>query len=174
MPRFPSAQGRLNHEPGFHLSCDENLSEGWGPPLMGHQSQYERYPDSRFGRHPSRRWLYREQTAGRHAHLAQQRSHSPSEVELPRCRTATASSDRHFAHIPKPGDTCAWRKQRPRPRTPGAWLRPTPLGTSAMFRGGSSRCLRPDDGVSSDRCRVVARRCLCRSLLIGRVDQGRC
>ena len=33
MPRFPSAQGRLNHEPGFHLSCDENLSEGWGPPL---------------------------------------------------------------------------------------------------------------------------------------------
>ena len=35
MPRFPSAQGRLNHEPGFHLSCDENLSEGWGPPLPG-------------------------------------------------------------------------------------------------------------------------------------------
>ena len=35
MPRFPSAQGRLNHEPGFHLSCDENLSEGWGPPLSG-------------------------------------------------------------------------------------------------------------------------------------------
>ena len=34
MPRFPSAQGRLNHEPGFHLSCDENLSEGWGPPLF--------------------------------------------------------------------------------------------------------------------------------------------
>ena len=34
MPRFPSAQGRLNHEPGFHLSCDENLSEGWGPPLL--------------------------------------------------------------------------------------------------------------------------------------------
>ena len=33
MPRFPSAQGRLNHEPGFHLSCDENLSKGWGPPL---------------------------------------------------------------------------------------------------------------------------------------------
>ena len=33
MPRFPSAQGRLNHDPGFHLSCDENLSEGWGPPL---------------------------------------------------------------------------------------------------------------------------------------------
>ena len=33
MPRFPSAQGRLNHEPGFHLSCDEHLSEGWGPPL---------------------------------------------------------------------------------------------------------------------------------------------
>ena len=23
----------MNHEPGFHLSCDENLSEGWGPPL---------------------------------------------------------------------------------------------------------------------------------------------
>ena len=36
MPRFPSAQGRLNHEPGFHLSCDENLSEGWGPPLWNH------------------------------------------------------------------------------------------------------------------------------------------
>ena len=35
MPRFPSAQGRLNHDPGFHLSCDENLSEGWGPPLGG-------------------------------------------------------------------------------------------------------------------------------------------
>ena len=34
MPRFPSAQGRLNHEPGFHLSCDEHLSEGWGPPLL--------------------------------------------------------------------------------------------------------------------------------------------
>ena len=34
MPRFPSAQGRLNHDPGFHLSCDENLSEGWGPPLL--------------------------------------------------------------------------------------------------------------------------------------------
>ena len=34
MPRFPSAQGRLNHEPGFHLSCDENLSKGWGPPLL--------------------------------------------------------------------------------------------------------------------------------------------
>ena len=36
MPRFPSAQGRLNHDPGFHLSCDENLSEGWGPPLGGY------------------------------------------------------------------------------------------------------------------------------------------
>ena len=36
MPRFPSAQGRLNHEPGFHLSCDENLSEGWGPPLYSY------------------------------------------------------------------------------------------------------------------------------------------
>ena len=33
MPRFPTAQGRLNHDPGSHLSCDENLSEGWGPPL---------------------------------------------------------------------------------------------------------------------------------------------
>ena len=20
--------------PGFHLSCDENLSKGWGPPLL--------------------------------------------------------------------------------------------------------------------------------------------
>ena len=37
MPRFPSAQGRLNHEPGFHLSCDENLSKGWGPPLFRFQ-----------------------------------------------------------------------------------------------------------------------------------------
>ena len=34
MPRFPTAQGRLNHDPGSHLSCDENLSEGWGPPLL--------------------------------------------------------------------------------------------------------------------------------------------
>ena len=33
MPRVPAAQGRLNHDPGSHLSCDENLSEGWGPPL---------------------------------------------------------------------------------------------------------------------------------------------
>ena len=24
----------MNHEPGFHLSCDENLSKGWGPPLL--------------------------------------------------------------------------------------------------------------------------------------------
>ena len=24
----------MNHEPGFHLSCDEHLSEGWGPPLF--------------------------------------------------------------------------------------------------------------------------------------------
>ena len=41
MPRFPSAQGRLNHEPGFHLSCDEHLSEGWGPPLTqcGHSPE---------------------------------------------------------------------------------------------------------------------------------------
>ena len=23
----------MNHDPGFHLSCDENLSKGWGPPL---------------------------------------------------------------------------------------------------------------------------------------------
>ena len=22
--------------PGFHLSCDENLSKGWGPPLYSH------------------------------------------------------------------------------------------------------------------------------------------
>ena len=21
--------------PGFHLSCDEHLSKGWGPPLLG-------------------------------------------------------------------------------------------------------------------------------------------
>ena len=33
MPRLPAAQGRLNHAPGFHLSCDEHLSKGWGPPL---------------------------------------------------------------------------------------------------------------------------------------------
>ena len=33
MPRLPAAQGRLNHDPGFHLSCDEHLSKGWGPPL---------------------------------------------------------------------------------------------------------------------------------------------
>ena len=32
-PRLLSAQGGLNHEPGFHLSCDEHLSKGWGPPL---------------------------------------------------------------------------------------------------------------------------------------------
>ncbi len=24
----------MNHDPGFHLSCDENLSKGWGPPLL--------------------------------------------------------------------------------------------------------------------------------------------
>ena len=24
----------MNHEPGFHLSCDEHLSKGWGPPLF--------------------------------------------------------------------------------------------------------------------------------------------
>ena len=23
----------MNHDPGFHLSCDEHLSKGWGPPL---------------------------------------------------------------------------------------------------------------------------------------------
>ena len=23
----------MNHDPGFHLSCDANLSKGWGPPL---------------------------------------------------------------------------------------------------------------------------------------------
>ena len=44
MPRFPSAQGRLNHEPGFHLSCDEHLSEGWGPPLNWFQELTERVP----------------------------------------------------------------------------------------------------------------------------------
>ena len=43
MPRFPSAQGRLNHEPGFHLSCDENLSEGWGPPLWESQEQFDKF-----------------------------------------------------------------------------------------------------------------------------------
>ena len=42
MPRFPSAQGRLNHEPGFHLSCDEHLSEGWGPPLMATRKRTNR------------------------------------------------------------------------------------------------------------------------------------
>ena len=44
MPRFPSAQGRLNHDPGFHLSCDENLSEGWGPPLFTFSEFLERPP----------------------------------------------------------------------------------------------------------------------------------
>ena len=24
----------MNHDPGFHLSCDEHLSKGWGPPLI--------------------------------------------------------------------------------------------------------------------------------------------
>ena len=33
-PRLPSARGSLNHAPGFHLSCDEHLSKGWGPPLI--------------------------------------------------------------------------------------------------------------------------------------------
>ena len=28
-----SAQCSLNNDPGFHLSCDEHLSKGWGPPL---------------------------------------------------------------------------------------------------------------------------------------------
>ena len=23
----------MNHDPGFHLGCDEHLSKGWGPPL---------------------------------------------------------------------------------------------------------------------------------------------
>ena len=41
MPRVPAAQGRLNHDPGFHLSCDENLSEGWGPPLTWEQYAFE-------------------------------------------------------------------------------------------------------------------------------------
>ena len=27
-----SAQSSLNHDPGFHLSCDEHLSREWGPP----------------------------------------------------------------------------------------------------------------------------------------------
>ena len=42
MPRFPAAQGRLNHDPRFHLSCDENLSEGWGPPLLFAVTMYEK------------------------------------------------------------------------------------------------------------------------------------
>ena len=33
MFRLPAAQGCFNHDPGFHLSCDEHLSKGWGPPL---------------------------------------------------------------------------------------------------------------------------------------------
>ena len=32
----------MNHEPGFHLSCDEHLSEGWGPPLS---SRYKIHPN---------------------------------------------------------------------------------------------------------------------------------
>ena len=31
----------MNHEPGFHLSCDEHLSEGWGPPLITAAEQVE-------------------------------------------------------------------------------------------------------------------------------------
>ena len=27
----------MNHEPGFHLGCDANLSKGWGPPLPAPQ-----------------------------------------------------------------------------------------------------------------------------------------
>ena len=30
----------MNHDPGFHLSCDEHLSKGWGPPLPGTGSLY--------------------------------------------------------------------------------------------------------------------------------------
>ena len=26
-------RGCVNHEPGFHLSCNDHLSKGWGPPL---------------------------------------------------------------------------------------------------------------------------------------------
>ena len=33
-PLLRPAKRSLNHEPGFHLSCDEYLSEGWGPPLL--------------------------------------------------------------------------------------------------------------------------------------------
>ena len=40
-PHLRPAKRSLNHEPGFHLSCDEHLSEGWGPPL---------WPPSTFGR----------------------------------------------------------------------------------------------------------------------------
>ncbi len=32
-PHLRPAKRSLNHEPGFHRSCDEHLSEGWGPPL---------------------------------------------------------------------------------------------------------------------------------------------
>ena len=32
----------MNHEPGFHLSCDEHLSEGWGPPLKS-RAIFDRY-----------------------------------------------------------------------------------------------------------------------------------
>ena len=32
-PHVRPAKRSVNHEPGFHLSCDEHLSEGWGPPL---------------------------------------------------------------------------------------------------------------------------------------------
>ena len=42
MPRVPAAQGRLNHDPGSHLNCDENLSEGWGPPLLFAVTMYEK------------------------------------------------------------------------------------------------------------------------------------
>ena len=31
-PSLLSAQSSLNHDPRFHLSCDEHLSREWGPP----------------------------------------------------------------------------------------------------------------------------------------------
>ena len=33
MPRFPSAQGRLNHEPDPILAVTKTCPKGWGPPL---------------------------------------------------------------------------------------------------------------------------------------------
>ena len=49
MPRVPAAQGRLNHDPGFHLSCDENLSEGWGPPLNTTSARRRSTPTDEIG-----------------------------------------------------------------------------------------------------------------------------